>query len=86
MQDDLCKLGSSCTVLCENKGKPYNKNNTSHQVLCSFLHMNDRSLQAIIWVYLQLYYGLCEETDAFTVLLCAIEYKVFHSYKVKHGM
>jgi hypothetical protein len=81
MQDDLCKLGSSCTFLCENKGNPYNINDTSHQVLRSFLHMNDRSLQAIIWAYLQLYYGLCEETDAFTVLLCAIEYEVFHRYK-----
>ena len=81
MQDDLCKLGSSCTFLCENKGKPYNINDTSHQVLRSFLHMNDRSLQAIIWSYLQLYYGLCEEKDAFTVLLCAIEYEVFHCYR-----
>jgi hypothetical protein len=43
--------------------------------------MNDRSLQAIIWAYLQFYYGLCEETNAFTVLLCAIEYEVFHRYR-----
>jgi hypothetical protein len=79
MEPDLWKLGTSAVALSQNNGipiTPHAPQKISHQIIRSFLHMHDVSLQAVIYAFLRYYYGLISECEAFTALIYAIRHLV----------
>lgn len=80
MEPDLWKLGTSAVALSQNHGIPMTPQQISHQLIRSFLHMHDVSLQAVIYAYLRYYYGLISESEAFTALVYAIQHEIKYYY------
>lgn len=78
--NDFRILGCSAVALAENEGKPFTVQETIHQIVRSFLHMHDNQLQAIIWAYLRLYYGIITEQEAFSVLVFAVQTELKHNF------
>jgi len=85
MEPDLWKLGTSAVALSQNNGLPMTSQQISHQLIRSFFHMHDVSLQTVIYAYMRYHYGLISECEAFTALVYAVQHEIkyyFHLSEV----
>lgn len=80
LEVDLWKIGTSAVALEQNKGQPLTIRKISHQIIRSFLHMHDTSIQTVIWAYLKYHYGMLKEYEAFTALVFAVQYELKHHF------
>jgi len=71
----LCQLACSPAVLAETSSmkKPYTPHEMGHQLMRTVLHMHDSQIQAIIWIYLNLFFNLVQEYEAFATLLFVLK-------------
>ena len=71
--DSLRRLSYSAIFLHEDKNHQISSlHDAAHNVLRAFLHLHDTALHTIIRAYLQLFYDMISEVDAYIALFQAI--------------
>ncbi len=71
----LCQLACAPGVLAEtsNRKTPFTPHDMGHQFMRTIVHMYDSQIQAIIWIYLKLFFNLVQEYEAFATLLFVLK-------------